>query len=121
MWHDMSGGRALPTARSGASKMNRSALYKVSTILLTESTYAMKLAVHILIFLTAHIIMCTRGDFLETACGENGTYFSCYNGCEPTCAHPDVACLAVCGGGGCVCKRNFLRNKDGKCVLKEEC
>ncbi|ETN68860.1 hypothetical protein NECAME_05452 [Necator americanus] len=96
----MSGGRALPTARSGASKMNRSyVIFEVSTILLTESTYAMKLAVHILIFLTAHIIMCTRGRK--------------YNAL--------VACLAVCGGGGCVCKRNFLRNKDGKCVLKEEC
>ncbi|KHJ82536.1 trypsin Inhibitor like cysteine rich domain protein [Oesophagostomum dentatum] len=48
-------------------------------------------------------------------------YSACFNGCEPTCKHPDISCLAVCGSGGCVCKFGYLRGENGRCVPKEKC
>ncbi|EYC37839.1 hypothetical protein Y032_0762g2139 [Ancylostoma ceylanicum] len=54
-------------------------------------------------------------------CPENEEFFGCFNGCEPTCKHPDIGCLAVCGAGGCTCKKGYLRNDNGKCVPRDKC
>ncbi|CAJ0593499.1 unnamed protein product [Cylicocyclus nassatus] len=57
----------------------------------------------------------------DTGCGENEVYDNCFNGCEPTCNSPVVACILLCGPGGCTCQGGYLRNKNGLCVPKEFC
>ncbi|EYC15473.1 hypothetical protein Y032_0036g3160 [Ancylostoma ceylanicum] len=72
----------------------------------------MKLTILVLVITLAHFTL---------GCGENEVDDRCFNGCEPTCSEPNIACTFECGPGGCRCKEGYLRNKAGNCVPKNKC
>ncbi|XP_004535867.1 chymotrypsin inhibitor-like [Ceratitis capitata] len=57
----------------------------------------------------------------QGSCGENEEFTSCGSACPPPC-HDDgkTFCTLQCIVG-CQCKRGFLLNQNGKCVLPENC
>ncbi|KAL7048838.1 hypothetical protein ACKWTF_003502 [Chironomus riparius] len=60
-----------------------------------------------------------------TACHKNETYSECGQiaSCEATCSKPlpyDMMCPAICKKG-CYCKDRYVRNKNRKCILLEDC
>lgn len=57
-------------------------------------------------------------------CGDNAHYSLCLSNCPATCGDdPDalVVCSKECRGGGCECEAGFVIDKDGSCVLPQDC
>nr|UYR00247.1 zonadhesin-like protein 7 [Plectrocnemia conspersa] len=57
------------------------------------------------------------------SCGTNEVFTLCANGCENTCAEPNLMtrCVAADCTPGCVCVANYLRNDQGQCVRPTDC
>ncbi|CAD6191693.1 unnamed protein product [Caenorhabditis auriculariae] len=57
----------------------------------------------------------------QDRCGENEVHSKCFTDCtEPRCFESNTPCPGVCKSG-CTCKKNFVRNAEGKCVAKNKC
>ncbi|XP_076243917.1 zonadhesin-like [Calliopsis andreniformis] len=53
-------------------------------------------------------------------CPENEVYTECNGHCQRTCKRPNPICPLICIEG-CICKKDWLRNSDGKCVPPRRC
>ena len=68
-------------------------------------------------------------------CGENEYYSECGDdSCQPTCPAIESmfksehltkakreSCHRQCSTGACICKPEYVRNSEGKCILPESC
>nr|XP_042897680.1 papilin [Parasteatoda tepidariorum] len=67
---------------------------------------------------------CVQPDECSNAiCDENQEYQTCGTACPLTCDNydnPPKICNAMCLIG-CQCKKGYVRTKDGRCVLPENC
>lgn len=55
------------------------------------------------------------------SCPQNQEYTSCGSACPPACnSDPRQPCTMQCVIG-CQCKSGYLLNKDGECVLSQDC
>uniref|UniRef100_A0AC34PX95 TIL domain-containing protein n=1 Tax=Panagrolaimus sp. JU765 TaxID=591449 RepID=A0AC34PX95_9BILA len=68
------------------------------------------------------ISQCSANNSTNNAtCGKNEVLQTC-PGCEPTCSNPNPICPMICRlGTACQCKRGFVRNSAGECVLPANC
>lgn len=58
-----------------------------------------------------------------SVCAKNEIYSECgANICQNTCGKPNntATCTASCKAG-CVCKNNYVRDQNGKCIPRDEC
>lgn len=65
-----------------------------------------------------------NNNFFKAQCGENQHYEVCgVNGCENTCAQPDLesVCRNIRCQEGCYCDEGYIRAPNGECVLPENC
>ncbi|GIY61357.1 papilin [Caerostris darwini] len=61
--------------------------------------------------------------FLDEDCPPNSKYQSCGTACPLTCENhknPPKACVLMCNPG-CHCDEGYVKTKDGKCVLPQNC
>ncbi|CAL1266706.1 unnamed protein product [Larinioides sclopetarius] len=61
-----------------------------------------------------------RPSHCQSLCSENEKFVNNVNPCN-TCENSEVCLFDTDGGPGCDCLPEFYRNKEGKCVPKEEC
>ncbi|XP_054089256.1 chymotrypsin inhibitor-like [Zeugodacus cucurbitae] len=74
------------------------------------------------------LVVCIAG-FVSTkpqqgsgSCGENEVFRTCGTACPPRCNANNihVVCPTVCVVE-CQCIHGYLRNNEGRCVLREDC
>ncbi|KAG4076485.1 hypothetical protein HA402_014449 [Bradysia odoriphaga] len=54
-------------------------------------------------------------------CPKNQEWTECGSACPPRCdSDPNQACTMQCVIG-CQCKKDYVLNRNGKCVLRSEC
>ena len=53
-------------------------------------------------------------------CGENEEWSQCNGHCNNYCNSGPVSCITQCISG-CHCAPGYVKNKDGACVLPENC
>ncbi|KAI1731347.1 trypsin inhibitor like cysteine rich domain-containing protein [Ditylenchus destructor] len=71
----------------------------------------------------AFLLVMTASDQLDDIqeCLVDGEVFSrCAPSCEPTCNAPTPDCAPLCRHA-CTCEPGLLRDRDGRCVSKDEC
>ncbi|GIX78475.1 kunitz-type U19-barytoxin-Tl1a [Caerostris darwini] len=74
------------------------------------------------------LFLCFAGTFglfeaTNAYCPPNSKYQSCGTACALTCENyknPPTACAAICNPG-CQCDQGYVKTKDGKCVLPQNC
>ncbi|KAG5679448.1 hypothetical protein PVAND_009013 [Polypedilum vanderplanki] len=69
------------------------------------------------LFMTATLGFSTS----KRACTKkNEIYNTCGTACPETCEYKPTICTMQCIEG-CFCKRNYIRNNNGECILKKDC
>ncbi|GIX72449.1 carboxypeptidase inhibitor SmCI [Caerostris extrusa] len=72
-------------------------------------------------FLVLFALVAGAVAFLDKDCPPNSRYKSCGTACPLTCEDPNPrSCVYMCSRG-CHCDEGYLKTKDGKCVLPENC
>ncbi|CAK9824630.1 Chymotrypsin inhibitor [Anthophora retusa] len=67
------------------------------------------------------LVLAVFASSLGQQCGLNEEFTSCGSACEPSCAKPPTNICTLQCKIGCQCKSGYLRNREGTCVLPQNC